>query len=576
MKKLPILLCILLATAGVALARRAEGGPSREDAAKADYIFLEALRAKSQGHLDAAYDLLERAYSLNPSDNETALELAPFLLNFPDSASRERAIAMMGAYYADNPSDYQVGARYGLLLDRLDRKREALDVWEKLHAFYPERTEISNVLAEGLAHTGEAEDARRAIGIYDSVELAEGPSMQLSTNKIQIFYLRGDTAAILAEADRLRQARPTSSDFNVFSGDIYNMFGKPDRAVDFYDRAIELDPSSGYAYFSKANFYKSQGDSAGYDREVFMALKQDNLNVDTKLNILRSYIQEMYADSLQRPRIRQLFDTLVVQHPLEHPIRGMYAAYLTDARDFAAAAEQEEQALGLNPADPDGWDLLSSLYIQTDDYDRAEDAIMRAMHYYPDEPSQHFKLGSLYAMKKEYDRSLAQYGKALELTDSTDVNAISALYTSMADNLYQLGRADSAFTLYDKALVYNPDNLLAMNNCAYFMACNDIELDRALAMIEKVVAADPENPTDLDTYAWVLFKRKDYAKAREVIDKALGLDPEPGAEILEHAGDIYFMDREPAEAVEFWKKALKLDPANESLKLKVKNKNIYH
>ena len=146
----------------------------------------------------------------------------------------------------------------------------------------------------------------------------------------------------------------------------------------------------------------------------------------------------------------------------------------------------------------------------------------------------------------------------------------------MADNLYQLGRADSAFTLYDKALVYNPDNLLAMNNCAYFMACNDIELDRALAMIEKVVAADPENPTDLDTYAWVLFKRKDYAKAREVIDKALGLDPEPGAEILEHAGDIYFMDREPAEAVEFWKKALKLDPGNESLKLKVKNKNIYH
>ncbi len=36
------------------------------------------------------------------------------------------------------------------------------------------------------------------------------------------------------------------------------------------------------------------------------------------------------------------------------------------------------------------------------------------------------------------------------------------------------------------------------------------------------------------------------------------------------------MDREPAEAVEFWKKALKLDPGNESLKLKVKNKNIYH
>ena len=559
----------------MALAGRG-GTATREDVAKADYIYLEALRAKSQGRLDAAYDLLERAYSLNPADNQTALELAPFLLNLQDSAARERAIGMMGDYYADNPSDYQAGARYGLLLDRLDRKDEALDVWETLHIFHPERTEISSVLAEGLAQTGAPEDAHRAIGIYDSIELAEGPSMQLSTNKIQIYYLRNDTAAILAEADRLRQARPTSSDFNVFSGDIYNMFGKPDRALGFYDRAIELDPSSGYAYFSKANFYKSQGDSVGYDREVFMALKQDNLNVDTKLNILRSYIQEMYADTLQRPRIRQLFDTLVVQHPLEQPIRGMYAAYLTDARDYAAAAEQEEQALGLNPADPGGWDLLSSLYIQTDDYDRAEDAIMRAMHYYPDVPSQHFKLGSLYGMKKEYERSLAQYEKALKLTDSTDVNAISAIYTSIADNLYQLGRTDSAFALYDKALVYDPDNLLAMNNCAYFMACNDIDLDRALTLIEKVVAADPENPTDLDTYAWVLFKRKEYVKAREAIDKALEHDKAPGAEVLEHAGDIYFMDREPAKALEFWKRALEHDPDNEILKTKIKNKNIYH
>ena len=56
----------------------------------------------------------------------------------------------------------------------------------------------------------------------------------------------------------------------------------------------------------------------GYDREVFNALKQNSLDVNTKLSILRGYIQQMYTDSLQRPRIIQLFDTLIVQHPLEH------------------------------------------------------------------------------------------------------------------------------------------------------------------------------------------------------------------------------------------------------------------
>ena len=94
-------------------------------------------------------------------------------------------------------------------------------------------------------------------------------------------------------------------------------------------------------------------------------------------------------------------------------------------------------------------------------------------------------------------------------------------------------------------------------------------------MIEKVMAVEADNPTSMDTYAWVLFKRKDYAKAREIIDKTLELSEEESPELLEHAGDIYFMDGEPDQALEFWKSALKLDPDNELLGRKVKHKTYF-
>ncbi len=94
-------------------------------------------------------------------------------------------------------------------------------------------------------------------------------------------------------------------------------------------------------------------------------------------------------------------------------------------------------------------------------------------------------------------------------------------------------------------------------------------------MIETATAAEPENATSLDTYAWVLFKRKDYAKAREVIDRTLELTDERSEEILEHAGDIYFMDGEPDEAVELWKEALELAPDNKLLEKKVKHKTYF-
>ena len=114
-----------------------------------------------------------------------------------------------------------------------------------------------------------------------------------------------------------------------------------------------------------------------------------------------------------------------------------------------------------------------------------------------------------------------------------------------------------------------------MNNCAYYLACEGKDLDKALSMIETAIAAEPENDTALDTYAWVLFKRKDYAKAREIIDRTLSLMNEPGEEVLEHAGDIYFMDGEPDKALEFWKRALKLNPDNALLAKKVRHKTYF-
>ena len=122
----------------------------------------------------------------------------------------------------------------------------------------------------------------------------------------------------------------------------------------------------------------------------------------------------------------------------------------------------------------------------------------------------------------------------------------------------------------------NPNNLGALNNCAYYLACEDRDLDKAEAMILKVVSEKPEDGTSLDTYAWVLFKKQDYVKAKEVIDGALENESAPSAELYEHAGDIYFMNKEPDEALEFWRKALALDPDNDLLKRKVKHKTFYY
>lgn len=583
MKRLPLILIpvILLAMALTATGRARRTADTDSDAAKADYMYLEALRAKSQGNYDAAFSLLSRARELNPSDKETGLELSHFLLILSSDPSDTTGFAdgvkMLREYWEANPSDYYTGVKYGLLAQRMLDRDEAIRVWSTLHREHPDRIEITVQLADALAQGGDNADRDRAIALYDSIEEVEGPSIQLSTNKIQLYFNENDTASILKEADRLRRTSPGNVEFLVFSGRVYSMFGRNDEALKFFDRACELDPSSGLAYYSKAEFFNSINDSVGYDREVFNALRRNSLDVDTKLSILRGYIQQMYTDSLQQPRIRQLFDTLIVQHPLEHDIHDYYARYLIVTRDYAGAAEQEEQTLGLNPADPEGWEMLTSLYLQEENLDKAQDAINRSLHYYPDNPRQLVMLGSIYGQRKENDKAMAELRKALDKADKDDAELISRIYTAMGDNMYQQELPDSSYTYYRRALDYDPSNLLALNNCAYHMACEGKDLDEALRLIETVMKTETDNPTSLDTYAWVLFKRKDYAKAREVIDRTLALtgDDEMTADVLEHAGDIYFMDGHPDEALDFWKDALKLVPDNELLRRKVKHKTYF-
>ncbi len=580
MKKLPLLILAILALgalSALAAGRQRQAGTETEDTRKADYIYLEALRAKSQSNHDAAFALLQRAHELNPADRESGVELSTYLLSLSqtDSALLTSSMALLRDYCEANPTDIYYGGRYAMLNEQLLNRDEALRTWKRLHTLYPDRLEVTYRYAGALAQGGTQADRDKAIAVYDSVEIAEGKSIPLSSKKIQLYYSLQDTASILAEADRLRNSAPRNVDFQVFSGDIYSMFGLNDQAKQFYDSACILDPSSGLAYYSRAQFYHTLGDSAAFNREVFQALEQKNLNVETKLVILRSYIQEMFNDSTNFPQIGQLFDVLIDQHPHEHDIHDLYSRYLIVTKDYSKAAEQTERALDLDPADSEGWEMLTSLYLQVDRLDDARQAIKRSLRYYPDNSRQYLVLGSIYDQEGQRDKATAEYRHALSLTDSTDVSQLSRIYGAMGDNLYASEQADSAFVYYQKSLLYDPDNTLALNNCAYYLACEGRDLDRALEMIEKAVGAEPENATSMDTYAWVLFKRKDYAKAREIIDRTLSLSDERSEEILEHAGDIYFMDGDPDGALRFWKEALELAPDNQLLAKKVKHKTYF-
>ena len=160
----------------------------------------------------------------------------------------------------------------------------------------------------------------------------------------------------------------------------------------------------------------------------------------------------------------------------------------------------------------------------------------------------------------------------IALIDNTARQAKIALMRAEAVATGQLSAQQQAMTMtqeayvaYDSCLQWKPDNISCLNNYAYFLSEEDKDLDKAERMSKKTIDEEPENPTYLDTYAWILFKQQHYEEAQKYIDKVLELSPSPDATLLEHAGDIYSKTGNTKEAVAFWKKALEGKSKNAKL-----------
>ncbi len=555
---------------------------SDADRRKSDYIFMEALRQNTLGNRDAYFKLLSRAAELNPDETSLGTDLGFYeivLFGQSDSVMLNEGFNRMKRHFDASPEDYYSSLSYGTIATKLGAMDEAVRVWTMLDSIYPDKTDIALNLADVLAHTGDSANIRKSISILTRMERVLGPSLTLTGSKVQSYIMLNDTLGANSELMSYISASPNDVEALLAAGDLNMVLQRPDTAIVYYNRACDTDSTNGPAFYKRAAYYQAIGDSAKYDSEILEVLTKDNLEFEVKMELLAVYLRDVYNDSIKQPQVEALFSGMIDKHPHEVDLHKLYASYLVEMKDFQRAAEQQNYALDIDPSNEKDWIGLMILYANADEPGKEVKAGRDALHYFPESADVTWYVSMAYMTDNQPDSSLVFAKRAADLAfaaDSTDVEKLSSIYCSIGDAYYAMERTDSAFVNYEKSIEYDPNNLLALNNCAYYLACEGKDLDRAEAMSGRTVAEQPDNVSSLDTYAWVMFMKRDYKQAKEFIDKVLELDPKPSADVLHHAGDIYFMAGDPTKAVELWKKAQELAPDNELLQRKIKNKAYYY
>ena len=550
-----------------------------------DYLYMEARRQNANDNNGAEFELYRRAYELDTTNTQIGSDLALYyiLMGKNNDEIGQQGLDLLKRRFEENPNDFGKSVAYGRLITQMGYHDEALRVWQTLDSLNPKNTGVKLIYIDALINSADSTNLRKAITQINRLETIHGVDEQLSSRIVISNLQLGDTAAALQSVHRLLEEAPLIAESYIYAGHVYHTINKPDSAVKFFNKACEVDSTNGYAYYTLAEYYRTLNDSVGFRRETTNALLSADLDVEVKNEILLHYTRTYINDSTQHTYCDSLFRQVIDINPHEYRYRELYAAFLAAINHYSEAAEQIGVAVDIDPANLNNWFAVITYHSIANENDKALEMAQRATGYFPDNAEIIESYGSTLYATERYDEALTQMKRAIEIADSTDYKAQARRYGLIGDILHKMGESDSAYVYYQHALDINPADLNVMNNMAYFLAVDEKELEKAKQMSELTIREEPTNPTWLDTYAWILFMKGDYAHARTYMDKVVNpqktddellSDQALLGNLLEHAGDIYAHLGEHETALRLWKLAKKKndDTCSPQLRKKIRQK----
>lgn len=547
-----------------------------------DYFMTEAAKCRMQSQWSRAYDLYNHCLQIDSCSAEALYQLGRihFYLR-QDSAGLEY---LHKAVDIDPDNTYYIEPLAAILL-RQGCEEDALPLLEQISKLQSKRSDVLSHLAALYARTERFEDA---INAYNRLEVLEGKMMQLSNEKFALYMQMGDSVKAFAELQSLCDEYPADLSFRIDMGYRYLQLGDYDRAMEIYDDVRKIDPKNMPLQMAMLDYYLMQGMDSLYNATRDSILFSPTTDTDKRVVLIQQMVQRMPADSTGTEYVVDRFERVLQLDSINVQLLTLYAAFLEYRnKPNEAICDVMSRILSVEPDNEMATQWLLGYYAGRRDFDSLEEICRRGINYHPKELIYSYFLAMLLSDRDHHEEALEVVDKGLRLrSEETRLALVSETFTVKGDILYDMGKHKEAFLEFDSALVYNRDNILCLNNYAYYLSLRNEDLDKAEEMSYRTIKAEPENKVYLDTYAWILFMQEKYPEAQENMDKVVPRDSSEhffmkdeytSSAILEHAADIAWMNGDTERAVYLWRIAVKRGDkdATPMLTKKAKKKKYY-
>jgi tetratricopeptide (TPR) repeat protein len=531
------------------LALRAEG------LHKADALahFVEGVACEENGEMERALEAYRKVLNVDPGYSQLASRVAELLIQQDDFP---QAIDVLKDAIKANPGDagpyQQLASIYAKYLKKTD---QALEYAHQAIALNPTDAESYQRLVEIEVAAGQP---KKALDVLDRAAKvrSDNPAFWLRLGKLYVALLfKGDSQPKPDEIKKVnelfKKAADRATNDAAILKEIADYFAASQQlkeAIPLYLRVLELEP--------------------------------DDANAREKL-------ATGFILTNQRGKAIEMLEQIIKEHPEKYQPYDLLAQVLDDeARalqrenrleeakaKFAKVAANYEQCLLINPNHPAAYLHLAELLLgPLKDPDRAVKLLTEARRRFAGAPEIVYYLAIAQREAKQSQQAVATFEEALreaQLDEDNDVlNA--RFYFNYGAAAEQAGLYEKAAELLRKSIALDPANSAeACNYIGYMWAEHNMHLDEAEAMVQRALELDPNNGSYLDSLGWVQFRKGHFEQALTSLLRAAKNLERDDPVVFEHIGDVYLKLNRLPEAVQYWQKALALDPKNKILADKI-------
>ncbi len=533
-----------------------------------------ALQGNNLKEAEAFY---RKAVGVDPKSPQAQLALGLFLWNQKDMAGAEKALSTAAEFAPPRSATTLQYLQFKIRNGDAAAARKALeDIVKKT----PDFIGAQMMLAELAASENKPEETS---AILEKILARDGSLPEALMLRAKLKLAQGQTAKALEELERIQKMYPQSPQvlYTLAQASIAN--GDSDRALSLLAQATALAPDYADALLMQAatNLNRGELNPAIVTLKRLVALRPDI--VQAKLLLAEAYrAQGNYAlatpiyDEVQKAtptnpepaylsgvayfqanklaEARQSFRKALQLSPKFFPALNALVDLEVSDGQVPVARKLADDFLAQNPQNIDALALVGRVQMQQGDNAGAEATLLKAISMKPDMTTPYYLLARLYLATNQQDKAMSNIQEAVakKPTDTGGQILIGILQEQKKDYA-------AAKSSYEKVLAIDPKSGIALNNLAFLYADQLGDLNRGFDLAQKARDLLPKESHVADTYGWILFKKKEFAKALTPLkEAAAGLKDSP--DVQYHLGMDFYMLGDEAPAKAAFESALKASP----------------